>query len=56
MTENKRDTETEQLIMEMGFEDGSEQFFTEFGEINGPGTIAILKDQSTLHVVTKFDI
>jgi hypothetical protein len=34
----------------------SDQYFTEFGSINGIQTVAALNDQSTLHSVTKIDI
>ena len=43
----------EQCIMEMEIE--TENYLTELGEINGTQTVAILNNQSTLHVVTKKD-
>lgn len=45
------------LMLEMNTDDNShETFFTEFGSIDGPQTIAILNDQSVLHALTKEDI
>ena len=44
--------ETEQLLMDLEVEEypnPSEQFFTEFGELNGNQTVAILNDQSAFH-------
>ena len=32
------------------------QYFTEYGEVNGTQTIAILNNQSTLHSIIKLDI
>ena len=43
----------EQCMMEMEIE--TENYLTELGEINGTQTVAILNNQSTLHVVTKKD-
>ncbi|PVH90773.1 hypothetical protein DM02DRAFT_577620, partial [Periconia macrospinosa] len=43
--------------MDMEIEDySSDQYFTEFGEVDGTQTVAVLNDQSTLHSVTKLDI
>ena len=40
-------------MMEMEIE--TENYLTELGEINGTQIVAILNDQSTLHVVTRKD-
>jgi len=32
------------------------QYFTEYGKVNGIQTVAILNDQSMLHFITKSDI
>ena len=43
--------------MDMEIEDYSpDQYFTEYGEVNGTQTVAVLNDQSTLHSITKLDI
>jgi hypothetical protein len=43
--------------MDMEIEDySSDQYFTEFGKVDGTQTVAVLNDQSTLHSVTKSDI
>jgi hypothetical protein len=39
----------------MEIEIETENYLTELGEINGTQTVAILNDQSTLHVVTRKD-
>jgi hypothetical protein len=43
----------EQYLMEMEIE--TKNYLTELGEIGGTQTVAILNDQSTLHVVTRKD-
>ncbi|CCU76925.1 integrase and RNaseH domain-containing protein [Blumeria hordei DH14] len=49
--------ETEQLLMEVEINDlQNRSFFAEFGEIDGAKTVAILKDQSVFHAITKADI
>jgi hypothetical protein len=49
--------ETEQLLMDMEIEDYSpNQYFTEYGEVDGTQIVAVLNDQSTLHSITKSDI
>jgi hypothetical protein len=49
--------ETEQLLIDMEIEDySSDQYFTEFGEVDGTQTVTILNDQSLFHSVTKSDI
>jgi len=43
--------------MDMEIEDYSpNQYFTEYGEVNGTQTVAVLNDQSMLHFITKSDI
>jgi hypothetical protein len=50
-------SEAEQLLMEMEIEDYSpNQFFTEFGEVDGTQIIAVLNDQSVFHSITKSDV
>jgi hypothetical protein len=51
--DNNDKKETEQCLMEM--ESKTENYLTELGEINSAQTVAILNDQSILHVVTKKD-
>ena len=34
----------------------SNQYFTEYSEVNSTQTVTILNDQSTLHFITKLDI
>jgi len=49
--------EAEQLLMDMEIEDySSDQYFTEFGKVDGIQTVAVLNDQSMLHSITKSDI
>lgn len=48
-----------QLLLEMENKDNntpSSQYFTEFGEIDRAQTVAILNDQSIVHLFTKTDI
>jgi hypothetical protein len=40
----------------MEIEEEYETYFTEFGEVNGTQTVAILNDQSVWHAVTGEDI
>ena len=58
-SENEDIGGAEQMMLEMSIEnegfEGFEQFFTEFGEVDGPQTVAILSDQSTLHAITRID-
>jgi len=43
--------------MDMEIKDYSpDQYFTEYGEVNGTQTVAVLNDQSTLHIIIKSDI
>ena len=43
--------------MDMEIEDySSDQYFTEYGKVDGTQTVAVLNDQSTLHSITKLDI
>lgn len=37
-------------------DDRNENFFTEFGEIDGAQTVAVLRNQSVFHAFTKADI
>ena len=49
--------ETEQLLMDMEIEEySSDQYFTDFGAVDGTQTVAILNDQSMFHSVTKSDV
>jgi hypothetical protein len=51
-----------QLLIDMEIEDYpsdqylSDQYFTQFGQVDGTQTIAILNNQSTLYSITKSDI
>ena len=43
--------------MDMEIEDYlPNQYFTEYGKVNGTQTVAVLNDQSTLYFITKLDI
>ena len=42
--------------MGMEIKEEYDTYFTEFGEVNGTQTVAILNDQSTQHMVTGEDI
>jgi len=45
--------EAEQLLMDMEIEDYSpDQYFTEYGEVDGTQIVAVLNDQSTLHSIS----
>ena len=49
--------EAEQLLVQMEVEDEeADQFFTEYGQIDGLQTISVLSDQSVFHAVTKIDV
>jgi len=49
--------EAEQLLMDMEIEDYSpDQYFTEYGEVDGIQTVTVLNDQFTLYAITKSDI
>jgi hypothetical protein len=50
---NNDKKETEQCLIEI--ESKTKNYLTELREINGTQTVAILNDQSTLHVVTRKD-
>jgi hypothetical protein len=54
ITNNDNDIkEIKQYLMEMEIK--TENYLTELGEINGAQIVAILNDQSTLHMVTRQD-
>ena len=44
------------MMTSMEIEEEYETYFTEFGEVNGTQTVAILNDQSAWHAVTGEDI
>lgn len=49
--------ETEELLRTMEIEDyPAEQYLTEFGNVEGTCTVAVLNDQSALHSITRSDI
>jgi len=48
--------EVDHMMMSMEIEEEYDTYFTEFGEVNGTQTVAILNDQSTWHAVTGEDI
>ncbi|KAF8854920.1 hypothetical protein BDZ45DRAFT_627121 [Acephala macrosclerotiorum] len=54
--EDERQTELDQLLMNMEMEDGYDNYVTELGEIDSTQTVAILNDQSTRHAITREDI
>ncbi|KAI0998773.1 hypothetical protein K3495_g9424 [Podosphaera aphanis] len=47
--------EIQQLVTELEIEDVGENYFTEFGPINGTSVITDLHDQSAFHVITGID-
>src|SRR5260370_27663467 len=54
ITENDNQGDVEQCLMEMEIE--HENYLTEFREINGIRTVAILNDQSNLHAIIRKDL
>ena len=44
------------MMTSMEIEEEYKTYFTEFGEVNGTQTVAILNDQSIWHAVTSEDI
>ena len=53
ISDNDSTEDVEQCLMEMEID--TENYLTELGEVNGIQTVAVLNDQSTLHIITRKD-